>query len=186
VSYFTLGTIIIFMETIKDLYQTPTAIRPQPSSKSVQRFWRPSRPLPRLTHQRPRPTGSPRTGPTHRSTNSSTVTHRYRGLLATPTALAPPAGGGRGYAPDPASKNKNKYLKRKRYFLFSFFSFSFRNERHVLFPGLPPSCCHDAREELRDLQDAAKAIGQQLLVVPAASGHDFEAAFASILEHRAR
>jgi hypothetical protein len=39
---------------------------------------------------------------------------------------------------------------------------------------------------LRDLQDAAKAIGQQLLEVPAASDHDFEAAFASILEHRAR
>jgi hypothetical protein len=31
-----------------------------------------------------------------------------------------------------------------------------------------------------------RAIGQQLLVVPAASGHDFEAAFASILQHRAR
>jgi hypothetical protein len=42
-------------------------------------------------------------------------------------------------------------------------------QRHVLFPGLPPSCCHDAWEELRDLQNAAK------LVVPAASDHDFEA-----------
>jgi hypothetical protein len=39
---------------------------------------------------------------------------------------------------------------------------------------------------LRSLQNAAKAIGQQLLEVPAASDHDFEAAFASILPHRAR
>ncbi len=59
-------------------------------------------------------------------------------------------------------------------------------QRHVLFPGLPPSCYHDAWEELRDLQNAAKAIEQQLLEVPAASDHDFEAAFASILQHRVR
>jgi hypothetical protein len=39
---------------------------------------------------------------------------------------------------------------------------------------------------LRNLQNAAKAIGQQLLEVPAASDLDFEAAFASILPHRAR
>jgi len=39
---------------------------------------------------------------------------------------------------------------------------------------------------LRDLQNAAKAIGQQLLEVPAASDHDCETAFASILQHRAR
>jgi ABC-type uncharacterized transport system substrate-binding protein len=44
---------------------------------------------------------------------------------------------------------------------------------------------HDAWEELRDLQNATKTIGQQLLVVPPASDHDFEAAFASILQHRA-
>ena len=31
-----------------------------------------------------------------------------------------------------------------------------------------------------------RSIGQQLLEVPAASDHDFEAAFASILQHRAR
>jgi putative tryptophan/tyrosine transport system substrate-binding protein len=43
----------------------------------------------------------------------------------------------------------------------------------------------DALEELHNLQNAAKAIGQQLLVVPATSDHDFEAAFASILQHRA-
>jgi len=59
-------------------------------------------------------------------------------------------------------------------------------QRHMLFPGLPPSFCHDAWKELRDLQNAAKAIEQQLLVVPAASDHAFEAAFASILQHRAR
>jgi hypothetical protein len=34
----------------------------------------------------------------------------------------------------------------------------------------------DALEELRDVQNAAKAIGQELLVVPATSDRDFEAA----------
>jgi putative tryptophan/tyrosine transport system substrate-binding protein len=43
----------------------------------------------------------------------------------------------------------------------------------------------DALEELRDLQSAAQAIGQQVLVVPATSDRDFEAAFASIVQHRA-
>jgi hypothetical protein len=44
---------------------------------------------------------------------------------------------------------------------------------------------HDAWEELRDLQNAAKTIGQKLLVVSPASDHEFDAAFASILQHRA-
>jgi putative ABC transport system substrate-binding protein len=43
----------------------------------------------------------------------------------------------------------------------------------------------DALEELRDLQNAANAIGQQLLVVPVTSDRDFEAAFQSIVQHRA-
>src|SRR5262245_3262404 len=43
----------------------------------------------------------------------------------------------------------------------------------------------DAVEELRDLQNAASAIGQQLLVVPATSNRDFETAFASISQGRA-
>ena len=43
----------------------------------------------------------------------------------------------------------------------------------------------DALEELRELQNAAKAIGQQLLVVSATSERDFEAAFASIVQHSA-
>jgi putative ABC transport system substrate-binding protein len=43
----------------------------------------------------------------------------------------------------------------------------------------------DALEELRGLQNAAKAIGQQLLVVPATNDRDFEAAFESIVQHRA-
>jgi putative ABC transport system substrate-binding protein len=43
----------------------------------------------------------------------------------------------------------------------------------------------DALEELRDLQSAATAIGQQLLVVSATSDRDFEAAFASIAQQRA-
>jgi putative tryptophan/tyrosine transport system substrate-binding protein len=43
----------------------------------------------------------------------------------------------------------------------------------------------DALEELRDLNTAAKAIGQELLVVPATSDREFEAAFASIVQHRA-
>ena len=43
----------------------------------------------------------------------------------------------------------------------------------------------DASEELRDLNTAAKAIGQELLVVSATSDRDFEAAFASIVQHRA-
>jgi putative tryptophan/tyrosine transport system substrate-binding protein len=43
----------------------------------------------------------------------------------------------------------------------------------------------DALEELRELQSAAKAIGQQLLVVSATSERDFAAAFASIVQHGA-
>jgi len=43
----------------------------------------------------------------------------------------------------------------------------------------------DASEELRDLNTAAKSIGQELLVVSATSDRDFEAAFASIVRHRA-
>jgi putative ABC transport system substrate-binding protein len=43
----------------------------------------------------------------------------------------------------------------------------------------------DALEELRDLNTAAKAIGQELLVVSATSDREFEAAFASIVQHRA-
>src|SRR6478672_13411712 len=43
----------------------------------------------------------------------------------------------------------------------------------------------DALEELRDLNTAAKAIGQELLVVSVTSDRDFEAAFASIVQHRA-
>jgi putative ABC transport system substrate-binding protein len=43
----------------------------------------------------------------------------------------------------------------------------------------------DALEELRDLQSAATAIGQQLLVVSATSDRDFEVAFASIAQQRA-
>ena len=43
----------------------------------------------------------------------------------------------------------------------------------------------DALEELRDLNTAAKAIGQELLVISATSDGDFEAAFASISQHRA-
>jgi putative tryptophan/tyrosine transport system substrate-binding protein len=43
----------------------------------------------------------------------------------------------------------------------------------------------DALEELRDLQIAAETIGRQLFVVTATSDRDFEAAFASIVQHRA-
>jgi putative ABC transport system substrate-binding protein len=43
----------------------------------------------------------------------------------------------------------------------------------------------DAVEELRDLQNAAKALGQQLLVVPATSDLDFEAGFSLIVQQRA-
>src|SRR6516162_2722054 len=43
----------------------------------------------------------------------------------------------------------------------------------------------DGLEELRDVQNAAKAIGQQVLVVSATSDRDFEAAFASVVQHRA-
>jgi ABC-type uncharacterized transport system substrate-binding protein len=43
----------------------------------------------------------------------------------------------------------------------------------------------DALEELRDLNTAAKAIGQELLVVSATSEREFEAAFASIDQRRA-
>jgi putative tryptophan/tyrosine transport system substrate-binding protein len=43
----------------------------------------------------------------------------------------------------------------------------------------------DALEELRDVQNAANAIGQELFVVPATSDRDLEAAFASIVQHRA-
>jgi putative ABC transport system substrate-binding protein len=43
----------------------------------------------------------------------------------------------------------------------------------------------DAVEELQDLNTVAKAIGQELLVISATSDGDFEAAFASISQHRA-
>jgi putative ABC transport system substrate-binding protein len=43
----------------------------------------------------------------------------------------------------------------------------------------------DALEELRDLLDAAKAIGQQLLVLTASRDRDFDAAFDTISQHRA-
>jgi putative tryptophan/tyrosine transport system substrate-binding protein len=43
----------------------------------------------------------------------------------------------------------------------------------------------DASEELRDVQTAARAVGQELLMVPASSDRDFEAAFASIVQRRA-
>jgi putative ABC transport system substrate-binding protein len=43
----------------------------------------------------------------------------------------------------------------------------------------------DAVEELRELESAAKAIGQQLLVVKATNDRDFEVVFASIVQHRA-
>jgi hypothetical protein len=43
----------------------------------------------------------------------------------------------------------------------------------------------DALEELRDLLDAAKAIGQQLFVLTASSERDFGAAFDAISQHRA-
>jgi putative ABC transport system substrate-binding protein len=43
----------------------------------------------------------------------------------------------------------------------------------------------EALEELRDVQNAANASGQELFVVPATSDRDFEAAFASIVQHRA-
>jgi putative ABC transport system substrate-binding protein len=40
----------------------------------------------------------------------------------------------------------------------------------------------DAHEELRDLQSAAKAVGQELLVMTASSERDFEPAFATFLQ----
>ena len=43
----------------------------------------------------------------------------------------------------------------------------------------------DGLEELRDLQSAAKIIGQQLVVVTATSDRDFEPAFASVVRHHA-
>src|SRR5262245_20465830 len=43
----------------------------------------------------------------------------------------------------------------------------------------------DALEELRDLLDAAKAIGQRLLVLTASRDRDFDAAFDAISQHRA-
>jgi putative tryptophan/tyrosine transport system substrate-binding protein len=43
----------------------------------------------------------------------------------------------------------------------------------------------DALEELRDVQNVAKAIGQQVLVVPATSDRNFEQAFAFIAQQRA-
>jgi len=43
----------------------------------------------------------------------------------------------------------------------------------------------DALEELHDLQIAAKTVGQELVAVTATSDRDFEAAFASVVRHRA-
>ena len=44
----------------------------------------------------------------------------------------------------------------------------------------------DASEELRDVQNAARATGQELVVVAATSDRDFEAAFAMIIERHAQ
>jgi putative tryptophan/tyrosine transport system substrate-binding protein len=44
----------------------------------------------------------------------------------------------------------------------------------------------DASEELRDVQNAARATGQELVVVAATSERDFEAAFAMIIERHAQ
>src|SRR5438105_832776 len=44
----------------------------------------------------------------------------------------------------------------------------------------------DASEELRDVQNAARATGQELVVVAATSHRDFEAAFAVIVQRRAQ
>jgi putative tryptophan/tyrosine transport system substrate-binding protein len=44
----------------------------------------------------------------------------------------------------------------------------------------------DASEELRDVQDAARATGQELIVVAATSDRDFEAAFAMVIERHAQ
>jgi putative ABC transport system substrate-binding protein len=44
----------------------------------------------------------------------------------------------------------------------------------------------DASEELRDVQNAASATGQELVVVAATSDRDFEAAFAVIVQRRAQ
>jgi putative ABC transport system substrate-binding protein len=44
----------------------------------------------------------------------------------------------------------------------------------------------DASEELRDVQNAARATGQELVVVAATSDRDFEAAFAVIVQRRAQ
>jgi|SRR5438093_2666817 len=43
----------------------------------------------------------------------------------------------------------------------------------------------DALEELRDVQNAANAIGQELFVVPVTNDRDLETAFASIVQHGA-
>jgi putative ABC transport system substrate-binding protein len=44
----------------------------------------------------------------------------------------------------------------------------------------------DASEELRDVQNAARAAGQELVVVAATSDRDYEAAFAVIVQRRAQ
>jgi putative ABC transport system substrate-binding protein len=44
----------------------------------------------------------------------------------------------------------------------------------------------DASEELRDVQNAARATGEELVVVAATSNRDFEAAFAVIVQRRAQ
>ena len=44
----------------------------------------------------------------------------------------------------------------------------------------------EASEELRDVQNAARAAGQELVVVAATSARDFEAAFAVIVQRRAQ
>src|SRR5260370_14459971 len=59
----------------------------------------------------------------------------------------------------------------------------FPNVRVIALMTNPNSA--DAFEELRDVQNTAKAIGQALLVVPATSDRDLETAFASIVQHGA-
>src|SRR5262249_4997942 len=131
VSYFTLRTIIIFMETIKDLYQT---LAPLASRKALQRFCpspgsstpktRHSEPtaLPKARDRGPRPKDPPGIGSHWR------IPARTGEAEETPRVGRPPSrAGAGGSAPDPICETKRKtfIFQRDRCLSLFFLSLSF-------------------------------------------------------------
>src|SRR5262249_1423416 len=138
VSYFTLRTIIIFMETIKDLYQT---LAPLASRKALQRFCpspgsstpktRHSEPtaLPKARDRGPRPKDPPGIGSHWR------IPARTGEAEETPRVGRPPPGRGPGglHRTQFAKQNgKHLYFKEIDVFLSSFSLSLFLSQLHTM------------------------------------------------------